>query len=123
MKRQDGQDAAECGQEAAKRRPECGRISIWPRVPPPLYRFLTEIFAGCPVGLAAGAGGLGSLGPLAVHPWGQEFLYAAMYTSGLAPKCSSHIILMPPGQGKDVRGGWGEFSPGSHIFSPSPKLF
>ena len=28
-------------------------------------------------GLAAGAGGLGSLEPLAVHPWTQEFLYAA----------------------------------------------
>ena len=33
------------------------------------------------------------------------------------------IKQMLLGQGKDVRGRGGEFSPGSHIFSPSPKLF
>ena len=30
-------------------------------------------------GLAAGAGGLRSLEVLAVHPWAQEFVYAAIY--------------------------------------------
>ena len=62
------------------------------RSPPPLYRLLAEIFAGYPAekgletplaaGLAAGAGGLGSLEALAVRPWAQEFLYAAIYRPG-----------------------------------------
>ena len=80
-----------CGrmqQDAARMRPGCGRIWIRPGVPPSVqipYRNLCRMscrkgletpLAAC---LAAGAGGLGSLEALAVHPWGLEFLYAAMF--------------------------------------------
>ena len=50
------------------------------------YRSLAGYPAKTPLaaGLAASAGGLGSSEALAVHPWAQEFLYAANYFGALA---------------------------------------
>ena len=42
-----------------------------------LQDVLQKIEMPLAAGLAAGAGGLGSLEALAVHPWAQEFLHAA----------------------------------------------
>ena len=63
---------------AGRRRTECGRILSRPKVSPHPY---TDGRISCrkgletplAAGLAAGAGGLGSLEALAVHPWAQEF--------------------------------------------------
>ena len=66
----------------------CGRIWSRPRVPPsPCTDFLQKsgriscrkgLETPLAAGLAASAGGLGSLEALAVHPWALEFLYAAI---------------------------------------------
>ena len=73
-------------QEAAKRRPESGRIWLRQEFPPFVqisYRNLCRMSCRkgletpLAAGLAADAGGLGSFEALAVHPWAQEFLYAA----------------------------------------------
>ena len=78
-----GQEAAECGQDAE----EFGAGQKYP--PPPVRTdFLQksgriscrkELETPLAAGLAAGAGELGSLEALAVHPVAQEFLYAATW--------------------------------------------
>ena len=76
--RQNGQNAAECGQDAARMRKDLDPA----RSSPPVqisYRNLCRMSCRkglempLAAGLAAGAGGFGSLEALAMQPWAQEF--------------------------------------------------
>ena len=69
------QDAANCGRMRPRGCQNAEEFGSGQEFPSPLYRFLTEIFAGCPAEKDLRR----PLGALAVQPWVQEFLYTATW--------------------------------------------